>query len=68
MTITVLIADDQPLMRSAMHTCIAGEPDLTVVGEAPDGAAACRLAEKLHPDVVVIPHLQRHLCGAADET
>ncbi len=54
MTITVLIADDQPLMRSAMHTFISAEPDLTVVGEAADGAAACRLAEKLAPTVVVM--------------
>jgi DNA-binding NarL/FixJ family response regulator len=54
MTVTVLVADDQPLMRSAMRTFIAAEPDLTVVGEAADGAAACRLAEKLHPAVVVM--------------
>ncbi len=54
MTITVLIADDQPLMRSAMRTCIGAEPDLTVVGEAADGAAACRLVEKLRPAVVVM--------------
>jgi DNA-binding NarL/FixJ family response regulator len=54
MTITVLVADDQPLMRSAMRSFIAAEPDLTVVGEAADGAAACRLAEKLRPAVVVM--------------
>ena len=54
MTITVMVADDQPLMRSAMRTFIAAEPDLTVVGEAADGAAACRLAEKLRPAVVVM--------------
>src|SRR5215213_409892 len=54
MTITVLIADDQPLMRSAMRTFIAAEPEPTVVGEAADGAAACRLAEQLRPTVVVM--------------
>jgi DNA-binding NarL/FixJ family response regulator len=54
MTIKVLVADDQPLMRSAMRSFIAAEPDLTVVGEAADGAAACRLAEKLRPAVVVM--------------
>jgi DNA-binding NarL/FixJ family response regulator len=54
MTITVLVADDQPLMRSAMRSFIAAEPDLTVVAEAADGAAACRLAEKLRPAVVVM--------------
>jgi DNA-binding NarL/FixJ family response regulator len=54
MTITVLIADDQPLMRSALRTCLEAEPDMTVVAEAVDGAHACRLAERLRPDVVVM--------------
>ena len=54
MTITVVVADDQPLMRSALRTCLAAEPDITVVGEATDGSHACRLVERLHPDVVVM--------------
>jgi DNA-binding NarL/FixJ family response regulator len=54
MTISILIADDQPLMRSALRTCLDAEPDMTVVGEAVDGAHACRLAESLRPDVVVM--------------
>jgi DNA-binding NarL/FixJ family response regulator len=54
MTTTVLIADDQPLMRSALRTCLESEPDLTVVAEAGDGAAAVRLAQQHHPDVVVM--------------
>ncbi|MCW3005245.1 MAG: putative two-component system response regulator, partial [Conexibacter sp.] len=54
MTITVLIADDQPLMRSAMRTCLEGEPDITVVGEASNGAEAVLLAQRLRPAVVVM--------------
>jgi DNA-binding NarL/FixJ family response regulator len=54
MTISVLIADDQPLMRSALRTCMDAEPDLTVVGEAGNGAEACRQADRLRPDVVVM--------------
>src|SRR4051794_4239295 len=54
MTITVVVADDQPLMRSALRTCLAAEPDITVVGEAADGLHAYRLAERLRPDVVVM--------------
>jgi DNA-binding NarL/FixJ family response regulator len=53
-TITVLIADDQPLMRSAMRTCLAAEPDLAVVGEAANGVETVRLAQQLRPDVVVM--------------
>ena len=54
MTITVLIADDQPLMRSALRTCLDAEDDITVVAEAADGAQAVRLADRLRPDVVVM--------------
>ena len=54
MTTRILIADDQPLMRSAMRTCLEAEPDLTVVAEAVDGADAIRQAQRLAPDVVVM--------------
>jgi DNA-binding NarL/FixJ family response regulator len=54
MTITVLIADDQPLMRNALRTCLEAEPDITVVGEAVDGAETVRLVHRLRPAVVVM--------------
>jgi DNA-binding NarL/FixJ family response regulator len=54
MTITVLIADDQPLMRNALRTCLEAEPDIAVVGEAADGAATVRLVQRLRPAVVVM--------------
>ncbi len=54
MTITVVIADDQPLMRNALRTCLEAEPDITVVGETGNGVETVRLAKRLRPDVVVM--------------
>jgi DNA-binding NarL/FixJ family response regulator len=53
-TTRILIADDQPLMRSALRTCLDAEADMTVVAEAVDGADAVRQARRLRPDVVVM--------------
>jgi DNA-binding NarL/FixJ family response regulator len=54
MTVTVLIADDQPLMRSALRTCLEAEADLVVVAEVADGAEAVREATRWRPDVAVM--------------
>jgi DNA-binding NarL/FixJ family response regulator len=51
---TILIGDDQPLMRAALRTCLDDEPDLDVIGEAGDGVETVRVAERLRPDVVVM--------------
>ena len=51
---TVLIVDDQPLMRSALAMSLSGEPDIELVGEASDGIEAVELARILHPDVVIM--------------
>jgi DNA-binding NarL/FixJ family response regulator len=54
MTIRVLIADDQPLLRGAMRIYLSAEPDIEVVGEASDGQEAVVLAERLRPDLVAM--------------
>ncbi|TYL50467.1 response regulator transcription factor [Agromyces mariniharenae] len=52
--IRVLLVDDQPLIRLGFRMVLEGEPDLTVVGEADDGAAAIARTGELAPDVVVM--------------
>ena len=53
-TIGVAIADDQPLVRSGLRMIVEGEPDLHIVGEAADGAAAADLVEAVEPDVLLL--------------
>ncbi|WP_217165691.1 response regulator transcription factor [Streptomyces sp. AC512_CC834] len=54
MTIRVLLADDQALLRSAFRVLVDSEPDMEVVGEASDGAEAARLAAEQRADVVLM--------------
>ncbi|MDN3358556.1 response regulator transcription factor [Actinomadura sp. DC4] len=54
MTVRVVLADDQPLIRSGLRVLIADAPDIVVVGEAGTGAEAVELAAAVRPDVVVM--------------
>ncbi|MGW1870886.1 response regulator [Streptomyces mauvecolor] len=54
MSVRVLLADDQVLVRAGFKALIESEPDLEVVGEADDGAEAVELVRAEHPDVVLM--------------
>ncbi|MFI9176441.1 response regulator [Streptomyces lincolnensis] len=51
---TVLIADDQPLQRLGFRMLLESQDDMTVLGEANNGAEATRMTAELHPDVVLM--------------
>ncbi|CAL9640777.1 Transcriptional regulatory protein LiaR [Streptomyces sp. enrichment culture] len=54
MTIRVLVADDQAMVRAGFGMIIGAQPDMVLAGEAADGVQAVRLATRLRPDVVLM--------------
>jgi DNA-binding NarL/FixJ family response regulator len=54
MSISVLLADDQPLLRMGFRMILEAQPDMTVAGEAADGAEAVERTVALAPDVVLM--------------
>jgi DNA-binding NarL/FixJ family response regulator len=54
MTIRVLIADDQSMVRAGFKMLLAGEPDIEVVAEACDGLEAVAQAARFHPTVILM--------------
>ena len=54
MTVRVVVADDQAVVRAGFRTILQAEPDLVVVGDAADGAAAVAVARRTRPDLVLM--------------
>ncbi len=52
--VTVLIADDQAMVRQGFGALLAAQPDISVVGDAPDGKVAVAETKRLRPDVVLM--------------
>ncbi len=54
MAITVFIADDQAMVRQGFGALLGAQPDISVIGDAPDGRAAVTEVKRLRPDVVLM--------------
>jgi DNA-binding NarL/FixJ family response regulator len=53
-TTRIVIVDDQSLVRAGFRLILESQPDLEVLGEAPDGDEGVAMARRLHPDVVLM--------------
>lgn len=63
MTVRVLLADDQSIVRVGLATILAGQPDIDVVAQAADGTEAVTLARRLRPDVCLLDIRMPNLDG-----
>jgi DNA-binding NarL/FixJ family response regulator len=63
MTVTVLLADDHPIVRQGIRHLLEAESDVKVVGEATDGLEAVQLVEKHRPNVLIVDMMMPGLNG-----
>ncbi|WP_228977492.1 response regulator transcription factor [Streptomyces sp. DH12] len=65
MTIRVIIVDDQAMVRAGFAALLSAQPDIDVVGEAPDGRAGVAVSRSTHPDVVLMDVRMPEMDGLA---
>jgi DNA-binding NarL/FixJ family response regulator len=63
LTVTILLADDHPLIRRGLRTLLETESGFSVVGEAEDGLQAVQLAENLQPGILIVDLMMPNLNG-----
>jgi DNA-binding NarL/FixJ family response regulator len=64
-SIRILLVDDHPIVRDGLAAVLSTQPDLIVVGETGNGAAAIELAASLHPDVILLDLEMPQMDGVA---
>jgi DNA-binding NarL/FixJ family response regulator len=65
MTVRILLADDDDLVRTALRMILESEPDFTIVGEASNGAQALEAARRVKPDIVLMDIQMPEMDGIA---
>jgi len=63
MTVTVLLADDHPIVRQGLRHLLEAEAEVKIIGEASDGLQAVQLAEKFRPNVLIVDIMMPDLNG-----
>jgi two-component system, NarL family, response regulator NreC len=63
MPISIVLADDHPVVRRGLRALLGSEPGLVIVGEAGDGLEAVRIVERLRPDVLLLDLMMPGLGG-----
>jgi two-component system, NarL family, response regulator NreC len=62
-SVTLIVADDHPIVLQGLRHLLEGEPEFRIMGEAGDGIEALRLVERLKPDILVVDMMMPGLNG-----
>jgi DNA-binding NarL/FixJ family response regulator len=62
-SVTLILADDHPIVRQGLRHLLEGEPEFRIVGEAGDGVEALQLVERLKPNILIVDMMMPGLNG-----